>query len=139
MNSPITSIQPDRQGKIVHIQARAERHYTLMEKIRLTGKLQLPTRNGYDWINHSDIVFLKAEGNYTEVHTRNGKHLTSNTLKLVEDLLPPVSFVRVHRSYVVNVAFIKSYDRHRQQSHITLESNQTIPVSRRARILFMET
>ena len=44
--------------------------------------------------------------NYTRLHTANGKFVLSQTLKNVESHLKPYGFLRVHRSYVVNLSGI---------------------------------
>jgi len=55
-------------------------------------------------IRSSSILFVKASGNYIEIHTENGAHVTrdkiSNFIQLVPD---PIEYLRVHRSYVVRI------------------------------------
>jgi two-component system LytT family response regulator len=130
MNTQLKTNAQEEYGRVVQLRKSQVKTYTVSDKILLSGKLVLPTLKGFDCVSHRDIAYLKAQGNYTEVHTRNGKHLYSKTLKEIEGLLPPISFVRVHRSYVVNVAYIKSYDRSLGQSHLVLDNTHVIPVSR---------
>ena len=51
-----------------------------------------------------DILYIEADRNYCTLVTNPTKHVLTNTLKVMEDKLPKSSFVRVHRSYIINVS-----------------------------------
>lgn len=51
----------------------------------------------------SEILYIEAERNYCRVFTKNKEYLLSTTLKIMEDKLPPRDFIRVHRSFMVNL------------------------------------
>ena len=58
----------------------------------------------------SEIVYLESEGEYVRIHTADGKTLTTlYRLKNMEAALPADSFMRVHRSYIVNLHRIAGY------------------------------
>lgn len=57
-----------------------------------------------------DILFLRADGLYTKVFTRSKTYLIRDILKDVLGDLPSSSFVRVHKSYMVNVKHISSFN-----------------------------
>lgn len=48
------------------------------------------------------IEYVKAEGDFIQIITRNGKHLINNSLSQFAHILPEQRFVRCHKSYVVN-------------------------------------
>ncbi len=57
-----------------------------------------------------DIVYLKADGNYSILYLKNHtKHLLYHSLKDFEKELPGNIFYRCHRSYIVNVVLISSF------------------------------
>ena len=58
-------------------------------------------------LRHSDIQWLKAEGNYTMIHTASKKHLVRGKLKDFQAMLP-ATFFRLHKSYVVNLHMVES-------------------------------
>lgn len=63
-------------------------------------------RNGdfYYRILYADILWLGAYNNYCEIHCRDGKtYCAVHPLVKVEKILPPDLFVRIHRSYIVNI------------------------------------
>lgn len=58
-------------------------------------------------LKHSDIQWLKAEGNYTMIHTAKKKHLVRGKLKELQAMLP-ATFFRLHKSYVVNLRMVEA-------------------------------
>ncbi len=61
------------------------------------------------FVNIDDIVFIRAAGDYSEVITVRGHQaLASNSLKEWERKLPPEQFVRMHRSTIVNLAYVEA-------------------------------
>ncbi len=57
-----------------------------------------------------DILFLEAEGNYTTIHTTNERFVYSVVLKNIEAKFPIGLFLRVHRSFVVNISAINGFE-----------------------------
>lgn len=60
-----------------------------------------------------DILYCKADNNYSVVHLNENQYLMSKTLREVESRLPDDMFVRVHRSYLVNIQQVDFYDKDR--------------------------
>ena len=79
-----------------------------------------------------DIFFIKGEGNYSIVHTKERKFVMRSSLKRFFDMLPTSLFVQVHRSYLVQIPHIKFIDLGESQVH--LQSQEVLPVSRRFRL-----
>lgn len=108
---------------------------TLMSNLNagadIQAKIALPTMTGYvmEKINH--IMYCEADENYTKIYTVNGQTvLVSRTLKTVEELLPPEYFFRIHKSFLVNLNYVKSFDR--SEGHrILLENGTLIDVATR--------
>ena len=55
-----------------------------------------------------EIVFLRAEGNYLHLQLREKHHLHRMTMNAVETKLDPLRFLRIHRSFIVNKAHVRS-------------------------------
>jgi len=51
----------------------------------------------------NDILWIEALGDYITIHTKEQRFVLHLTLKSIEDKLPPDKFVRVHRSYIVQI------------------------------------
>ncbi|MBU2974283.1 LytR/AlgR family response regulator transcription factor [Zobellia sp. B3R18] len=73
------------------------------------GKITLPQQDGFQVLNVADILYCKADDNYTEIYLENRKILVSKTLKYFEDALAGFSFARIHKSYLVNVNEVVKY------------------------------
>ena len=85
-------------------------------------------------IPFSEILFIRAAGNYMEVITTNKSHLTRSTLKQLHDTLPQDMFVKCHRSYLVNITHISKLKNHAPgHASAQLSNNDVIPVSKSQR------
>lgn len=73
------------------------------------GKITLPQQDGFLVLNISDILYCKADDNYTEIYLENKKLLVSKTLKYFEEALADYPFARIHKSYLVNVNEVIKY------------------------------
>lgn len=73
----------------------------------------------------TDIVYLESEGEYVRMHLADGSTITTLfRLKNMETALPADSFMRVHRSYIVNLKYIRSYVRGR----VYLSDTEYVPI-----------
>ncbi|WP_375241088.1 LytR/AlgR family response regulator transcription factor [Polaribacter sp.] len=79
------------------------------KSIAVHGKITIPQQDGFEILDVSDIIFCKADDNYTEIHLSNSKKLVSKTLKHFEGILKEYTFARIHKSYLVNVNAIIKY------------------------------
>lgn len=93
------------------------------------GKITIPQQDGFEVLETSDILFCKADDNYTEIHLKNHKKkVVSKTLKYFDETLEASNFVRVHKSYLVNVNEIVKYLKGKGGS-VVLSNGQEIMVS----------
>lgn len=82
-------------------------------KEKTPGKQQviLPTLEGFEVIKAESIVRLQGNGNFTDVYLENGqKKMICRFLKHFSEILS-LPFLRVHKSHIVNINFIKSYQK----------------------------
>jgi len=61
-------------------------------------------------IAYKDVEYIQALKNYVTIHTLTDKFVTYLTMKEVEENLPPNIFMRVHKSFIVNLTRIQSID-----------------------------
>jgi two-component system LytT family response regulator len=59
------------------------------------------------FVNAGDVQYLEARGNYVVVHTQGQEHSLRSTLSQLATQLDPNRFIRIHRSLIVNLNFIK--------------------------------
>jgi DNA-binding LytR/AlgR family response regulator len=70
------------------------------------------TDKGLFKLNFQDILFLQSIGNYVRLTMKTGEtHITGQTTKdLEEQLIPAITFVRIHKSYVINRSHLTKVD-----------------------------
>jgi DNA-binding LytR/AlgR family response regulator len=64
-------------------------------------------KNCFNKISVDDIFWIKADGSYSHIETKQGKFLTTNNIKTIEKKIFNPQFVRIHRSYLININWIK--------------------------------
>lgn len=78
-----------------------------------------------------DILYLEAADDFVKIHTAKGSWLKNRTMASFEQSLDKNRFVRVHRSYIVNIAEASRLDPYEKDSHVLLlRGGQKIPVSK---------
>ena len=75
------------------------------------------------------ILYVKADGDYISIRTAEGSWLKEQTMKDTEDRLPTNSFVRIHRSYIVNIHRISRIERYGDKRLVILSNNEKIKIS----------
>jgi two-component system LytT family response regulator len=74
---------------------------------------------------------MEAADDYTKIYTADGVFLKNKTMSFYEQSLPANSFVRTHRSYIVNVQEITRIEPYEKENHLAiLRSGARIPVSK---------
>ncbi|RYE54950.1 MAG: response regulator transcription factor [Sphingobacteriales bacterium] len=54
-------------------------------------------------LNNEDILFIESMGDYVKFVTREKKYVTYNTIKSLEEKINKECFMRIHRSYIINL------------------------------------
>ena len=99
-----------------------ERFQRSMQKLFRPGRMtEEPAETAYTYfkvsghlikVMHDDLLLARSIKDYILLQTKNGSYLTHMTMKYISELLPAASFARVHRSYLVNRAYIDAIDKH---------------------------
>jgi two-component system LytT family response regulator len=96
-------------------------------------KIALPTRNGYKYHDIDSIIFLEAEGSYTRVYFTGGQDaLISKGLREFETPLLDKGFLRVHKSYFVNIRHVTEL-RKDDGGYLLMSNAKTVPLSAKNR------
>ena len=95
-------------------------------------RLALRDGGGSIVLNVSEIIWIEAEDYYVMVHSTRGRHMLRATLASLDERLDPRTFLRVHRTAVVNLDHVREvHDEGRLL--IVLSSGARVPVSRSRR------
>ena len=77
------------------------------------------------------LQFLEAADDYVKLHTADGCFLKNKTMAYFEKTLDAAGFVRIHRSYIVNIQLITRLDPYEKESWLAILSNgKKLPVSK---------
>ncbi|WP_016776485.1 LytR/AlgR family response regulator transcription factor [Anaerophaga thermohalophila] len=96
--------------------------------LQMPGCLFLRSGNAFIKVNFEDILWLEADSNYTVIHTKQGKFTYSTVLKKFEEKLPQKDFVRVHRTFIVNLSNVTGFE-----GNMLLVGDKEIPVNKSCR------
>lgn len=101
-------------------------------------KICLPTVNGFQVISLKDVIYCEANNSYTNFMLTSSKKIcASKHLLEYESLLLNDAFLRVHKSYLINMHHITSYTRG-EGGIVTMVDGTELEVSRRKKDIFLE-
>lgn len=81
-------------------------------------------------LNVNEIIYLKAEREYCKVFTPNAARLCSFGIGHMESVLDPQTFVRIHRSYIINIRFTSEIYKDIYKTFVRLDNDVELPVGR---------
>ena len=105
-------------GAITSINETNEQSFILNDRIFVRNKEKMVK------IMVADILYIEADRNYCRIFTANKEYLLSITLKTIEEKFSEKTFVRIHRSYIVNLLHIDEV----AESHVMI-TQRTVPMS----------
>jgi len=102
-----------------------------------TGKVSLPTMEGFEFVQAGDIVRCESDSNYTYIYFKDRKLTISKTLKEVQQLLEPYNFYRIHNSHLINLNHIQKYQRG-AGGIVVMDNGDHVQVSRSKKADFLD-
>ncbi len=97
-------------------------------------RIRLNTHNGFIMINPTDILYIKADWNYSDIYFVNKKHETiSSNIGSIEKLLSKNQFFRINRSIIINLDYLIKVNRKTKKciiNHFGKEKEFCIPTRR---------
>jgi len=106
LNAP--GISPTQQNRVV---------------VKDNGKIKI--------IPVASIQYLEAADDYVKIRTAEGVFLKNKTMGYFEDILESQNFIRIHRSYIINVQLITRIDPYEKENHLAILSiGIKLPVSK---------
>jgi two-component system, LytTR family, response regulator len=91
-------------------------------------KIIFPTQSGLIYLKSDEICYFESSGRYTKIYLTNKENmLTTLSLKDCCDKLADSTFIRVHRSFIINLSFIQNYSRGRD-SFVIMDNNARVDV-----------
>lgn len=101
-------------------------------------KLVLPLMDGFEVVRLGEILFCEAQDNFTYVHFQNGKKmLICRKLKFYDEALSDHGFCRVHRSFLINMEYVKRYIKGKGGT-VIMENGMEVQVANARKQTFLE-
>lgn len=129
-------VDPDELVKAVTRYKNRKEKESLKIKIEklhaclLPGRLKFSTRQGFVLIDPDEIIFCAAAGNYTDLYLVNGqKETITQQIGHIESQLNSEQFVRISRSHIINVRYIKAFNRKKRIVELKGEHSPELSVS----------
>ncbi|MFN8310884.1 MAG: LytTR family DNA-binding domain-containing protein [Chitinophagales bacterium] len=106
-------------------------------KISDFSKIVIPSMDSFEFLDKKDIILCSAESNYTYITTTGQPQLiTTYLLKKVEELLTEPNFFRVHKSFLININFVRKLNKG-ENGTVVMQNGTEVPLSRRKREEFL--
>jgi len=119
-------LKPFSFTRFVKAISRAESLAKDGEKQGPLDTIYIKTGHEHVKLEIAKILFIRSDGDYTEIHLPDHKILSSATLRKWEDELTLHDFHRVHKSYLINLRKIVKLS----TSQVILEQEQKVPIGR---------
>jgi two-component system response regulator LytT len=99
-------VDPERLGRVLErLRERSGESAVPAERIPVVAA------GGTELLDVDDVHFVQADGDYARIHTYDRTLLCTTSLRELEERLPAARFVRIHRSYLVNVGKVAAVRR----------------------------
>lgn len=93
-------------------------------RLSFFNRFELRQGKRYRTIYAQDVLYAEANDKQTRLHGFNGSEDYNYLLRDVESILPAGLFFRIHRSYLINLQYVDSYD----AKSVTLKNGETLPL-----------
>lgn len=101
-------------------------------------RIAIKTQTGLNVLNINTIIYCKGEGRYTFIYLNNNKHIVvAKLLKDIELVLPIDSFYRIHKSYLINLDYVKELNILKEKT-ITLNNDTKLKLACRRQPMFFK-
>lgn len=85
---------------------KAEEIIRTMQNEEMIDRIAVKDRGRIHIIPLHELIYLQAAGDYVTLFTQNGQYLKEQTMKFFESHLPSSGFIRIHRSYIININYV---------------------------------
>ena len=135
-NRALDQVQQARQAQSSPVHDSTAVMKKLLEEINKEKKYlqRIMVKKGprYFFVKTADIRYISAEEKYIKLHSQEESYLVRDALGRIQQRLDPEKFVRIHRSYIVNLEFIKEVQPWSHGDYVViLEDGTRLSLSRR--------
>jgi DNA-binding LytR/AlgR family response regulator len=104
-------VKPVTYARFLKAVTKVKENFDAQQMVQVHHKdLYIKTDSKIVKVNLKDLLYVEALADYVIIHTGTNRYIVHSTMKGIEKKLAPAEFVRVHRSYIVNVEKIDSIE-----------------------------
>ena len=96
-----------------------------MRELQKNELIECGTSEGKRWIRLEEVWYIEAQRNYVKVWLGDGHILANGNLKEWEDKLADHSFIRIHKTYLMNPMYIRT-----MKNSVVLKDGSELPIGR---------
>ena len=105
--------------------SQVEQFTRLIERTLLKPKIKISNTGGFSMINPSDIIYIQADWNYSELFFSLGKsELATMNIGSLEESLPKNDFFRISRSIIINVTYLTKVSRKKREATLLKDGQE---------------
>ena len=126
-------LKPFSFQRFIKAIAKANNISEKISKVEISEASEIPStaifiKSGYEHIRIEieNILYIKSDADYIEIHLKDKKHLSADSLSSWEERLPSKDFARIHKSYIINTKKIIKIS----GNQVYLKENITVPIGR---------
>lgn len=97
---------------------------SLEENPEQIHRVAIRTAQRIQVVGVNEINYFEAADDYVMIHTEEGRYLKEKTMKYFETHLDPKQFVRIHRSFLLNIRELDRLERYEKDSYIVILKNK---------------
>lgn len=133
---PIEKVRFDQaMQKLPAKLAKEENSKDLLETASLSpaqnSRIVVKTAGVIKIIPVAELNYIEADDDYVKINTTEGNFQKNKTMSFFEQTLDPAQFIRIHRSYIINLAQVTKIELKEKDSYVVLlKSNIWLPVSK---------
>ena len=119
--------------------SRSDRQLSVLTEFfekKKSNRFSINTMDGIHILENEDVFYISSEKNYSKFHLLESFILASKPLGDYEKILDPNQFIRIHRSYLVNLDKVCEFDK--KQGGVVLKDGTFLEVSRSKKDFLLE-
>ncbi len=104
--------------------AQLEEKLDQFYRLSVFNRFELKKGKRYQTVYAQDLIYAEADDKQVLLHTFAGADAYNYSMRDIEKLVPAGLFYRIHRSYLINLQYVDSYD----AKSVTLKNGETLPL-----------
>jgi two-component system, LytTR family, response regulator len=123
----VQKLRSNESANLTPVQPLAE---SIINPLQYPEKILIQQHQRLITVSVSEIVWIDAEGDYSKIITQRGHFLSNYGISQLETKLNPQQFIRVHRSSIINLGFVKEIQKQLSSYDVILQNGDVVRVSR---------